>query len=144
MTVSGTAVSLAAGLSGVVVGSSTETLGLYITAGTTPPAITIGSETITANSKTQYIIGSQTLTPGGVVTVSGTAVSLAAGMSDVVVGSSTEALGPFITAAFGNGGVGNGTGVQGFATGGVEGRGRGRVRVWLVGVCTVVGFMGVW
>lgn len=78
------------------------------------------------------------------MTVSGTAVSLAAGMSDVVVGSSTEALGPYITAAFGSGGVGNGTGVQGFATGGVEGRGRGRVRVWMVGVGMVVGFVGVW
>ncbi|CAF9920003.1 MAG: hypothetical protein ALECFALPRED_001402 [Alectoria fallacina] len=82
-------------------------------AAATPPAITIGSETITANSQTQYVIGSQTLTAGGVVTVSGTEVSLAPGESDVVVGSSTEALAPYITAGFGSGV--NGTGPQIFA-----------------------------
>ena len=47
------------------------------------------------------------------VTVSGTEVSLAPGESDVVVGSSTEALAPYITAGFGSGV--NGTGPQIFA-----------------------------
>ncbi len=74
---------------------------------TTPPAIVIGSETITANSETQYVIGSQTLTPGGTVVVSGTEISLAAGESDVVVESSTEALAPYITAGFGTGANGS-------------------------------------
>ncbi len=67
----------------------------------------------------QYIVGSQTLTAGGVITVSGTRVSLAAGESDVVIGSSTEALAPYITAGFGVGT--NGSGVQVFA-GGAEGK----------------------
>lgn len=42
------------------------------------------------------------------MTVSGTAVSLARGGGDVVVEGSTEALGPYITAGFGNG-SGSGT-----------------------------------
>ncbi|KAF6229691.1 hypothetical protein HO173_011337 [Letharia columbiana] len=85
-----------------------------------PPAIVLGSETITANGRTQYVVGSQTLTAGGAVTVGGTRVSLAAGGSDVVVGSSTEALAPYITAGFGAGA--NGTTPSAF-TGGAEGRG---------------------
>lgn len=82
----------------------------------------------------QYIVGSQTLAAGGVVTVSGTKVSLAAGGSDVVVGSSTEALAPYITAGFGSGT--NGMTLQTFR-GGAEGKsgwGWGRRDVWLVGV----------
>lgn len=100
---------------------------------TTPSAITIDSDIITANSETQYEIASQTLTAGGVVTVNGTRISLAAGESDVVVGSSTEALlAPYITAGFGSGP--NGTGLQIF-TGDADkraGRGWGRREMWLV------------
>lgn len=68
------------------------------------------------------MVGSQTLTAGGAVTVGGTRVSLAAGESDVVVGSSTEALAPYITAGFGAGA--NGTTPLAFR-GGAEGRGWG-------------------
>lgn len=71
------------------------------------------------------------------MTVSGTEASLAPGESDVVVGSSTEALAPYITAGFGSGV--NGTTPQIFA-GGAEGtRGwrwgwREAWFVWMVGV----------
>lgn len=72
------------------------------------------------------------------MTVSGTEVSLAAGGSDVVVGSSTEALAPYITAGFGSGV--NGTTAQGF-TGGAGGKsawGWGWRGVGLVGLGVVV------
>ena len=49
------------------------------------------------------------------MTVSGTRVSLAAAGSDVVIGSSTEALAPYITAGFGTGS--NGTELQVFVGG---------------------------
>lgn len=94
-----------------------------VLAPTTPPAIVVGSETVTADGRTQYVVGSQTLTAGGAVTVGGTRVSLAAGGSDVVVGSSSEALAPYITAGFGAGV--NGTTPLAFR-GGAEGRGGGR------------------
>lgn len=111
----------------LVYGASTSVL-TPIVLPTILPAITIGSDIITANSETQYRIGSQTLTPGGVVSVGGTRVSLGTGESDVVVGSSTEALAPYITKGFGSGV--NGTGVQVF-TGGAEER-LGRRAMWLV------------
>ena len=67
------------------------------------PPFTMGSQTVSANDKGQYIIGSQTLTAGGVVTVSGTPVSVGPSATDVVVGSSTEALGPYIVGGLGAG-----------------------------------------
>ena len=69
------------------------------------------------------------------MTVSGTEVSLAAGGSDVVVGSSTEALGPYITAGFGSGT--NGTVGGTLAAGAGAGRGSGWSEVWRVGVVGV-------
>ena len=77
-----------------------------------PPALTINAQTVTADSLTQYVIDSQTLTRGGVITVSGTKISLASNASDVVVGTSTEALGPSITAKISS--SPNGTEVQTF------------------------------
>lgn len=71
------------------------------------------------------------------MTVSGTRVSLAAGESDVVVGSSTEALAPYITAGFRTGTTGTkGTGVQIFTDGAKKrfGSGWGRREVWMVGL----------
>lgn len=72
------------------------------------------------------------------MTVSGTRVSLAAGESDVVVGSSTEALAPYITAGFGTGT--NGTGVQIFAGGAKKRFGSvwARREMWMVGFGAVV------
>lgn len=77
-----------------------------------PPALTIGEQTITADSLGKYLLGNQTLTRGGVITVSGTTISLAPNASDVVVGTSTEALRPTLTAGLGSGA--NGTKVQKF------------------------------
>ena len=101
----------------LVIGSSTTTLHLPSTTptptppvtATTPPAITICAQTITANAQGQYIVGSQTLTPGGEIVVGGTTapggtiavgggttVSLAPSATQAVVGTSTEGLAPYI------------------------------------------------
>ena len=67
------------------------------------------------------------------MTVSGTRVSLAAGESDVVVGSSTEALAPYITAGFGKGVNGtDGNTLQAFtgAADGMRGWGSNGRRWW--------------
>ena len=90
----------------VIVGSSSSQIPQLSV--TTPfvtqlPPFTLGSQTVSANDKGQYIIGSQTLTAGGVVTVSGTPVSIGSIATDVVVGSSTEALGPYIVGGLGAG-----------------------------------------
>ena len=78
-----------------------------------PPPLTISGHTVTADSLGQYVINNQTLTRGGVVTVSGTKISLAANASDVIVGTSTEALGPSVTAELASGP--NGTEIQKFS-----------------------------
>jgi hypothetical protein len=64
-----------------------------------PPVLTIGSETIIANSQTQYIVAGQTLSPGGgAITVSGTTISLAPSATAVVINGVTSTLAP----SFGN------------------------------------------
>lgn len=57
-----------------------------------PPALTLNSHLITANSLNQYVIGSQTLTSGGTITASGAIISLSPNGAEAVVGSITEAL----------------------------------------------------
>ncbi|EMC92477.1 hypothetical protein BAUCODRAFT_77756, partial [Baudoinia panamericana UAMH 10762] len=53
----------------------------------------MGSQTITANSATQFVVAAgTTLTPGGVVTVGGTTYSLASGATAVVVNGVTSTL----------------------------------------------------
>ena len=63
----------------------------------TPPLLTIGGQTVTANSLSQYNIDGQILTPGGVVTVSSTVISLASDDIDAIIGTKTEALRPHST-----------------------------------------------
>jgi hypothetical protein len=93
LTVSGTSISLAPGASYVVVGSSTIPL-IQDSPITNPPlVVTLGTETLTANSISQFTIAGQTLVPGGPgLTVSGTSISLAPGASYIIVGSSTISL----------------------------------------------------
>ena len=62
-----------------------------------PPLLTIGGQTVTANSLSQYNIDGQILTPGGVVTVSSTVISLASDDIDAIIGTKTEALRPYST-----------------------------------------------
>lgn len=69
-----------------------------------PPAFTIGSQAVTADSQNQYLVEGQTLTPGGTVIASGTTVALAADASQVVVGTSTHGLGVIVPPAFTIGG----------------------------------------
>ncbi|KAK0255980.1 hypothetical protein LTS09_008910 [Friedmanniomyces endolithicus] len=89
----------------LIVGSSTSTIGPITS---TPPALTIGSSVIAANSKSQYLVGSQTLVPGGpAITVSGTVISLASGAAEIVVGTQSEVvatgLGGYIWSGLGAG-----------------------------------------
>lgn len=132
ITVSGTRISLAQNTAYAVVGSSTEYFATNL-----PPTLTVGSQTITPDAQGRYIIGSQTLTPGGVINVSNTQISLASDGTDVVIGTSTEALGPYIIGGLGPSGVGNGTNPQVF-TGGASGRQRG---LWIE---AAVMFIGIW
>jgi hypothetical protein len=91
ITISGTPISLASGGSAIVVGSSTVPIA---NSGGKPAVLTVGAQTITANSAGTFVIGGQTLTPGGpAITISGTRVSLAAGATDVVIGTSTLPIG---------------------------------------------------
>lgn len=93
ITVSGTPISLAPTPSQVVIGSSTIILG----PGSTPPPLTFGSQTFTANSASDYIIDGQTLLPGApAITISGTPISLAPAASQVVIGSNTITLDPVL------------------------------------------------
>ena len=94
VTISGTRISLAPSATQVVVGSSTIGLAPTFIA-PLPPPLTLGSQTYTANSNSEYSIAGQTLAPGGpAVTVSGTRLSLARSATQVIVGSSTIRLGP--------------------------------------------------
>ena len=68
-----------------------------------PSPLMISGQTVTANSLGQYSIDNQTLTPGGVITVSGSKISLAPNASDLIIGTSTEALGPSVSAYLGAG-----------------------------------------
>lgn len=98
LTVSGTRISLAPSGTQVVVGSSTIGLAPTFSPLILPPPLTLGSQTYTASSDSEYTIGSQILTPGGpAITVSGTRLSLAPSATQVVVGSSTIGLGPVFT-----------------------------------------------
>ena len=86
LTVSGTRLSLAPSATQVVVGSSTIRLGPNFT----PPPSTLGYQTFTANSASDYVIDGQTLVPGSpAITVSGTPISLAPGATQVVIESNT-------------------------------------------------------
>lgn len=88
------------GYSRLVVDGSTITIP---TAGPTgAPVLTIGSNTVTANSEGQFVVGTQTLNPGGpAITVSGTTYSLGPSGTVLVVNgvSSTLANSPAVTAA---------------------------------------------
>ncbi|KAL6721364.1 hypothetical protein ACLMJK_000467 [Lecanora helva] len=130
LTVSGTPISLAPNDAYAVIGTNTESL----TPITTPPPLTLGTQTITPDTQGRYIIGNQTLTPGGAVTVSGTSISLGPQGTDVVVGTSTEGLGGIIMGGFGGGNGSATTGVVGF-TGGAK----GKVMLCVEGILMVVG-----
>lgn len=95
VTVSGTPVSLAPGGGHAIVGTSTANLAILPfpqLATATPPPLTMGSQTLTANAQGQYVVDGQTLHRGGAITVSGTPISLAPGGAYAVIGSSTEVL----------------------------------------------------
>ena len=93
ITVSGTPIYLPSGASVAVIGRSTQQLA----ASPSPNPvkyheITIGSQTYTANSASNFFIGTHTLTPGGVLTINRTPISYLPGATAVVVGSDTQAV----------------------------------------------------
>ncbi|KAF2036373.1 hypothetical protein EK21DRAFT_106476 [Setomelanomma holmii] len=58
-----------------------------------PPILTIGSETITANSQAQYVVAGQTLSPGGAaITVAGSTISLVPSATAVVINGISSTL----------------------------------------------------
>ena len=90
--VSGTTVSLASGLTAVVVDGVTHPAA---TPAITPaPALTIGGTTYIPNGGSTYNIAGQPLTPGGIITVHGTTISLGPGASSIVVNGLTQNLAP--------------------------------------------------
>ncbi|KAL8947277.1 MAG: hypothetical protein Q9222_006425 [Ikaeria aurantiellina] len=92
--VSGTIISLAPGATDVVIGGTTKMLASQtISLSTGLPVLTIGSTTVTANAKGDYVVSGQTIRPGAhAVTIDGQLVSLAANGSFLAVGTSTEIL----------------------------------------------------
>jgi len=93
--VSGATISLAAGATALVIDGQTSFISpLAPPTVTSPPLLTIGTETYTAVSGggTTFVIGGQTLTPGGTITVDGdgakTTISLAPGATELIYGSS--------------------------------------------------------
>ena len=86
--VHGTTVSLASGLTAVVVNGHTH--GASSPSITPAPVLTIGGTTFAATNGPTFNIGGKTLTPGGVITVDGTTVSLAPGASSVVINGHTQ------------------------------------------------------
>ena len=93
VTVSGTEINLASSATQVVVGSNTIFLDATgASSRVSLPALPIGGQMISANSRSQYMIGPQTLFPGGVITVSGTSISLASDASELVIGGTRTPL----------------------------------------------------
>ncbi|KAF2648537.1 hypothetical protein K491DRAFT_612588, partial [Lophiostoma macrostomum CBS 122681] len=81
------------GGSKVVVDGITQTLG-NAPVSTGAPVLTVGDQTITANSEGQFVIGSQTLSAGGsAITVDGSTLSLGPSGTIAVVNGITQTLG---------------------------------------------------
>lgn len=93
ITVSGIPISLAPSGTQIVIGSST--IPISFSPSRTLPALTIASQTYTANADGTYVIAGQTLTPGGsAIAVSGTIISLAPSGTQLVIGTSTIPFSP--------------------------------------------------
>ena len=89
--IAGTTISLAAGATALVINGVTTSLAAQAQlVVTTPPLLTIGSQTYTAvgGSGTTFIMGGQTLTPGGTITVNGTTIVLSPQATELIYGSS--------------------------------------------------------
>ena len=99
ITVSGTPISLAAGGTIAVVGSSTQVLAPNTTP-TGSAILTFAGSSYTADSSSGFLIDGQTLKPGGAITVQSNIISLNQGGSAAIIGgSSTQYLStPYVTA----------------------------------------------
>ena len=96
----------------VIIGTATVPVTLYPDAAssavsqiTQPPLlapVVLGSQTITANSLSQYLVSGQTLSPGGpAITVDGTTISLAPSATALVVnGQTTTITQPYYDAVY--------------------------------------------
>jgi len=95
--IDGTSVSLAPGMTAVVVAD--HTFNAASAQITSPPSLTIGGKVFAPVGGSTYNIGGQQLTPGGVIVADGTTISLAPGAAAVVVDGSTQYLDNGVTAA---------------------------------------------
>lgn len=94
ITFDGSQLSLAPSASALIIDGSV-TSHLLSAATAVPLALTVGSDTFTANAATQFLIASGTvLTPGGQVIVGGATVSLGSGGAAAVVNGVTQTLSP--------------------------------------------------
>ena len=140
ITVDGATLLFDAGGANVVVGTSTQVLGVATFTGAEASTITFTGQTYTEDTSQGFVIGGQTLKKGGVITVNGTPLSFAAGGTDVVVGSSsTEAvgLGGWVMSGFGNG-ASTQTSVVAFE--GEAATRRPGILIGIVGIVVAVGF----
>ena len=95
ITVSNQVLSLASGGSALVFGSSTGAIAEASTfAVSAPPILTLGTQSITANSQSAYVIGHQTLLPGSQIIIAGSTLSLAPSATALVVNGQTSSLSP--------------------------------------------------
>nr|OQO23026.1 hypothetical protein B0A51_08771 [Rachicladosporium sp. CCFEE 5018] len=87
-----TTISLASSATAIVVNGQTTALPTASPqAIASPPAIVLGSSTITRNSAAQLVVGSQTLSAGGpAIVASGTTISLAPSATAIVVNGATS------------------------------------------------------
>lgn len=137
ITVNGATLLFDADGANVVVGTSTQVLGVATFTGAEASTITFGGQTYTEDASQGFVIGGKTLKKGGVITVNGTPLSFAAGGTDVVLGSSTEAvgLGGWVMSGFGNGATQ--TSVVAFE--GEGARWRPGIVIGIVGIMVAVG-----
>ena len=91
--VSSTNLSLAPSATALAIGGAT--IPFQLPSPSTPPKITIGDTTYTADSASAFIVGTQTLRPGGpAITNAGTVLSLAPSATAITVGDVTVPLQP--------------------------------------------------
>ena len=92
ITVFHTPISIAAGGTVAIIGTSDQVLAPFATT-TEIPVLTFGGSTYIVDAASAFVIDGQTLTKGGTVMVQGTTLSFNTRGTDVVIGSSTQILG---------------------------------------------------
>ena len=92
ITVGGTQISYDGAGTGVVIGTSTQSLSLAAITAAPEVILTFDGSTYTADYSSNLVIGGQTLVKGGKITIDGTQLSYDEAGTDVVIGTSTQML----------------------------------------------------